>query len=274
MPRQRYWADLGHLRRRPAKPTRSPTAPWPRVTSPARATTPHCGAAGSCPRRSSSPAEPLLGLLGDHARRATTAVSRGTQTRPAPPAHIASRAELAAWPAPCPIPPAVPVSPVSASPRRAGHAASQQAQMTLCSADRVHKRGTGFPTLRTGPSGTGMESFGGQHGAPHRWHSCRPQTVQLYCDGGLLTGTYYCACGAATDPTGRWHGRNTRRYTPEVVLRRDNLTPQPVRARVAADVVTHRPSPLACPPGSRHEPDPRPRARPGPCRVHRRAAPR
>ena len=25
---------------------------------------------------------------------------------------------------------------------------------------------------------------------PSRWHACRPQTVELHCDRGVLTGTY------------------------------------------------------------------------------------
>ncbi len=82
---------------------------------------------------------------------------------------------------------------------------------------------------------------------PHLWHSCRPQTVRLYRDGGLLTGTCYCACGAVTDHTGRWHGRNIRRHTPDPAgLRRDPATPQPDRARVAAEPAAH--------PGARHHP--------------------
>ncbi|MPZ67286.1 MAG: hypothetical protein GEU83_17875 [Pseudonocardiaceae bacterium] len=82
---------------------------------------------------------------------------------------------------------------------------------------------------------------------PPRWHACRPQTVQLYRDGGLLTGSCHCACGAVTDHTGRWTGRNTRRHGPDPAgLRRDPRTPQPVRARVAADATPH--------PGARHHP--------------------
>ncbi|MDQ3275356.1 MAG: hypothetical protein M3Q39_10100, partial [Actinomycetota bacterium] len=33
---------------------------------------------------------------------------------------------------------------------------------------------------------------------PPRWHTCRPQTVQLHRDRGVLTGTFHCACGAVT----------------------------------------------------------------------------
>ncbi len=80
---------------------------------------------------------------------------------------------------------------------------------------------------------------------PRRWHSCRPQTIELHRTHGSLIGIYHCACGAITDRTGRWIGRNSRRRTPDPAgLRRDPDTPQPVRARVAADT----PSPCA----SRH----------------------
>jgi hypothetical protein len=75
--------------------------------------------------------------------------------------------------------------------------------------------------------------------APGRWHACRPQTVQLYRDGGVLTATFYCACGAVTDHTGRWHGRNSRRSADPAGLRRDPRTPQPVRARMAAGAAPH-----------------------------------
>jgi len=81
----------------------------------------------------------------------------------------------------------------------------------------------------------------------HRWRACRPQTVQLSRDGGVLTGTYYCACGAVTDHTGRWVGRNSHRRTSDPAgLRREPSTPQPDRARVAAGTTAH--------PGARRHP--------------------
>lgn len=82
---------------------------------------------------------------------------------------------------------------------------------------------------------------------PHRWHACRPQTARLYHDGGLLSGTCYCACGAVTDDTGRWVGCNSRRHAPDPAgLRRERPTSQPVRAWVAAGTTPH--------PGSRRHP--------------------
>ncbi len=81
---------------------------------------------------------------------------------------------------------------------------------------------------------------------PHRWHACQPQTVVLFRDGGLLSGVCYCACGAVTDHTGRWHGRNSRRSADPAGLRREHLSPQPDRSRVAADAAAH--------PGARHHP--------------------
>jgi hypothetical protein len=81
---------------------------------------------------------------------------------------------------------------------------------------------------------------------PHRWHFCRPQTIQLHRTNSLLIGICHCACGALTDRTGRWIGRNSRKRTPEPAgLRRDPETPQPVRTRVAADTP---------PPGARRHP--------------------
>ncbi len=74
---------------------------------------------------------------------------------------------------------------------------------------------------------------------PHRWHACRPQTVVLFRDGGVLTGACHCACGAVTDHTGRWHGRNSRRSTNPVGLCRGPRTPQSVRARVVAGAAPH-----------------------------------
>lgn len=69
----------------------------------------------------------------------------------------------------------------------------------------------------------------------------------MFRDGGVLDGVFHCACGAVTDHTGRWHGRNTRRHTPDPAgLRRDPNTPQVARARVAAGTVPH--------PGARHHP--------------------
>lgn len=68
---------------------------------------------------------------------------------------------------------------------------------------------------------------------PPRWHTCRSQTVELYREDGVLTGTFRCACGAVTDRTGVWHDRNTRRRSDPAGLRREPRTPQPVRARVA-----------------------------------------
>ncbi len=47
---------------------------------------------------------------------------------------------------------------------------------------------------------------------PYRWHVCRPQTVQLHRERGVLDGTYHCACGAVTDRTGAWRDRNSRRH--------------------------------------------------------------
>ncbi len=69
---------------------------------------------------------------------------------------------------------------------------------------------------------------------PPRWHACRPQTIELHRDGGLLTGTYRCACGAVTDCTGAWRHRNIRRRSDPAGLRYDPGTPQPVRAGAAA----------------------------------------
>lgn len=82
---------------------------------------------------------------------------------------------------------------------------------------------------------------------PHRWHSCRPQTVVLFRDGGVLTGIYYCACGAITDHTGHWQSRNTRRHASDPAwLCREPRTPQPDRARVVAGTTPH--------PGARRHP--------------------
>ncbi|MDQ3152973.1 MAG: hypothetical protein M3R63_15105 [Actinomycetota bacterium] len=81
---------------------------------------------------------------------------------------------------------------------------------------------------------------------PPRWHTCRPQTVQLHRDRGVLTGTFHCACGAVTDHSGRWRGRNTRRSVDPAGLRCGRSTPQSVRARVAADAAPH--------PGARRHP--------------------
>ncbi|MGH3695469.1 MAG: hypothetical protein ACRDRX_16025 [Pseudonocardiaceae bacterium] len=70
---------------------------------------------------------------------------------------------------------------------------------------------------------------------PRRWHSCRPQTIELHRTNGSLIGICHCACGALTDRTGRWTGRNSRRRIPDPAgLRRDPETPQPVRAWVTA----------------------------------------
>lgn len=67
---------------------------------------------------------------------------------------------------------------------------------------------------------------------PRRWHACRPQTIELHRANGLLMGTCHCACGAFTDRTGRWVGRNARKNIPDPAgLRRDPETPQPVRTR-------------------------------------------
>jgi hypothetical protein len=47
-------------------------------------------------------------------------------------------------------------------------------------------------------------------------------------------GTCRCACGAFTDRTGRWVGRNSRKNALDpAALRSDPETPQPVRTRVA-----------------------------------------
>ncbi len=75
---------------------------------------------------------------------------------------------------------------------------------------------------------------------PRCWHACRPQTVHLYRDGGALTGILYCSCGAVTDHTGRWVGRNSRRSGSDSVgLRREAATSQPHQARVAAGASSH-----------------------------------
>lgn len=71
---------------------------------------------------------------------------------------------------------------------------------------------------------------------PRRWHFCRPQTVELRRTNGSLIGTCRCACGALTDHAGRWIGRNSRRRIRDPAgLRSGPETPQPLRARVAAD---------------------------------------
>lgn len=65
---------------------------------------------------------------------------------------------------------------------------------------------------------------------PCRWHFCRPQTVELRRSHGVLTGIFHCACGAFTDHTGRWIGRNSRRRTPNPPgLQRAPTSPQPAR---------------------------------------------
>ena len=69
---------------------------------------------------------------------------------------------------------------------------------------------------------------------PYRWHVCRPQTVQLHRERGVLDGTYHCACGAVTDRTGAWCHRNSRRHRDPAGLCCDPETPQPVRARMVA----------------------------------------
>ncbi len=69
---------------------------------------------------------------------------------------------------------------------------------------------------------------------PHRWHTCRPQTVELRRDGALLTGTYHCGCGAVTDSDGIWRQRNSRRSPYPAGLCREPESPQTVRTRVAA----------------------------------------
>ncbi len=75
---------------------------------------------------------------------------------------------------------------------------------------------------------------------PHRWHACRPQTVHLFRHGAVLDGVCYCACGAVTDHTGRWTGRNTRRHTPDPDgFRHKHLMAQPDRSRVAAGTTSH-----------------------------------
>ena len=86
--------------------------------------------------------------------------------------------------------------------------------------------------------------------SPRRWHACRPQTIELYRDGLVFSGTLHCACGAVTDSTGRWRYRNSRRFTDPAGLCRDPRTPQPVRGRVAAAPSPSRfPPPPASPPG-------------------------
>lgn len=81
---------------------------------------------------------------------------------------------------------------------------------------------------------------------PYRWHACRPQTVHLYSDGGVLTSTCYCACGAVSDHTGRWHGRNRRRSARSTDSRHHAPTPQPAHSRVAAGAAPY--------PGARRHP--------------------
>lgn len=79
---------------------------------------------------------------------------------------------------------------------------------------------------------------------PLRWHACRLQTVELRRVGGSVTGILFCACGAFTDRTGRWVGRNLRRRTHKPAgLHRKPDTPQSVRA----PVVTGIPHPGASP---------------------------
>jgi hypothetical protein len=85
---------------------------------------------------------------------------------------------------------------------------------------------------------------------PHRWHACRPQTVQLYGEHGVLTGTCRCACGAVTDRTGTWRFRNTRRQRDPARPRRARI-PRPGHLQAVADTAPH--------PGARH----RLRAHPG-----------
>lgn len=52
---------------------------------------------------------------------------------------------------------------------------------------------------------------------PARWHFCTPQSVELRevrtLDGRrwVRDAQCWCACGAMTDPEGRWQGRNGRR---------------------------------------------------------------
>ncbi len=96
------------------------------------------------------------------------------------------------------------------------------------------------------PGAPGLRHRGGvpwdAMSVPHRWHACRPQTVELYREGRILTGTYHCACGAVTDGTGAWCFRNSRRRDPAGL--RSSRTPQPVRTRVVAGTVPH--------PGARH----------------------
>jgi hypothetical protein len=87
---------------------------------------------------------------------------------------------------------------------------------------------------------------------PHRWHTCRPQTVELYREGGILTGTYHCACGAVTDRAGVWRHRNARRNLDPAGLRGSRM-PQLVHTRVVAGIAPH--------PGARRHPRSHPLAR-------------
>jgi len=80
---------------------------------------------------------------------------------------------------------------------------------------------------------------------PHPWHACRPQTVQLHHEGSLLTGSYYCPCGAVTDRPGGWCCRSTRRHRDPAGLCRSRM-PQFVRTRVVAGTTRHS--------GARHHP--------------------
>lgn len=70
---------------------------------------------------------------------------------------------------------------------------------------------------------------------PARWRSCQPQTVELYCEGGVVTSSGHCARGAITDRTGMWRRRNTRRHPDPAGLCRSRM-PQPVRTRLVAGI--------------------------------------
>ncbi len=96
--------------------------------------------------------------------------------------------------------------------------------------------GRGCRTPWTATRGTVMGCPGTRRRSRAAGTPAGPQTIELHRANGLLVGTCHCACGAFTDRTGRWVGRNSRKNTPDPAgLRRDPETPQPVRARVAAD---------------------------------------
>jgi len=79
---------------------------------------------------------------------------------------------------------------------------------------------------------------------PRRWHACRPQTVKLHREHGVLTGSDHRAAGAVNNRPGGWRCRSTRRHRDPAGLCRRTRMPQPVRAQVVAGITPH--------PGARH----------------------